>query len=722
MKRVGVVVLLVAAAGAGVLSWRRPLEPRRPARPNVLLVTVDTLRADRLGAYGATFGATPSLDRLATRGVRFATAIAHAPLTAPSHASILTGLLPPRHGVRENGAFVLPAGLPTLAERFAAEGYRTAAFVSGFPLDHRFGLGRGFVHYDDQLPHGSDPRRAPYVERPGDATTEAARRWIRGAGGSWCAWIHYFDPHAPYEAPTLVAARFPGHPYEAEIAFVDASLGDLLDELETREPGRTLVLVTADHGEGLGDHGEATHGVFLYDSTLRVPFLLAGPGVDAGRVVETVARGVDVLPTLLDLAGLPPLPASDGRSLRPAIEGRAMADAPTYSESLFASLNLGWAPLHSWRTRSLKLIAAPVPELFDLASDPHEEHDLAATRPESVTELERPLHAALAAPAPDAASTQSPDAAERLRALGYLAGSAPTTRRSLRDPKAGREILQLLERGLAEARANPGMAIDALSAVLAAEPDMPLARRYRAIAFQMARRHREALADLKRLESNTAPNLEDLILLGETQRLAGDKESALATFDRALRFAPGAPEPLLFRARALRALERRPEAEAGFEAVLAVDPNNAEARRGLGELALAAGDVDRAGSLYERLLSDDSQDVGAMIKLGVVRVRSQRLPEALRLFEAAVALEPRNAEALVDLAGALAKSGRPAEAVSYFERALTAGGETTSALNGLGFARLEAGDGPGGLRALRRSLSLDPHQAPLVAVVKELSR
>lgn len=719
MKRSVGLVVAAAAAAAAFLLWRAAPPARRP--PNVLLVTIDTLRADRVGSYGAVAGATPALDRLAARGVRFTTALAHAPLTAPSHASILTGLLPVHHGVRDNGAFVLPATLPTLAERFAAAGYRTAAFVSGFPLDHRFGFARGFAHYDDALPHGSDPRRAPYVERPASATTAAARRFIAGAGTPWCAWVHYFDPHAPYEAPPETAARFPGRPYEAEVAFVDAQLGALLDAIESRDPGRTLVVVTADHGEGLGDHGEATHGVFLYDSTLRVPFLVAGPGVASGSVSDVVARGVDVLPTLLDLAGLPALAESDGRSLRAALEGRAMPDAPVYSESLFASLNLGWAPLHSLRTRGLKLIEAPTPELFALDADPGETTNRAAERPADVAALRRPLQALLADHSPDAAAVPSAEAGERLRALGYLAGTAPT-HKSLRDPKDGRALLEQLERGLAEARANPSVAIASLSAVLAAEPDMPLARRYRAIAFQMARRYPDALADLARLETSVAANLEDLVLLGETQRLAGDKASALATFDRALALAPGAPEPLLFRARALRSLERLPEAKAGFEAVLAADPDNAEARRGLGELALAAGDVAGAAALYERLLAGDPDDVGAMIKLGVARVRSQRVAEALALFEHAVAREPRNAEALVDLAGALAKSGRPAEAVPYFERAIAAGGETPAALNGLGFARLESGDPRGGLEALRRSLRLAPAQPQVADVVRQLAR
>ncbi len=691
------------------------------SRPNVLLVTIDTLRADHLGCYGAATATTPQLDALARRGVRFQTATAHAPLTAVSHASILTGLLPTRHGVRDNGTFVLPNSLPTLAERFGAAGYQTAAFVSGFPLDHRFGFARGFSSYDDNLPHGNDPRRAPYVERSADATTAAVQRWLAACAQPWFAWVHYFDPHAPYEAPPEFAGRFADRAYAAEIAYVDDRLGALLQGIEARAPGRTLVLVTADHGESLGEHGEATHGVYVYDSTLRVPFLIAGPGVAGARVSEVVARGVDVSPTLLDLAGLEPAAGSDGRSLRPALEGRAMPDAAAYSESLFASLNLGWAPLHAWRTAEWKYIEAPTPELFHLEADAAEGVNLATERKDVAENLRRPLRAALDTKPPEARATRNSEATERLQALGYLAGTAPR-QASLRDPKAGRALLDRLERGLAEARTNAPLAIEALSAVLAEEPTMPLARRYRAIAFQSAKRYPEALADLALLEKETAPNLEDLVLLGETERLAGRREQALATLDRAIRLAPEAPEPLLFRGRVLRALGRWPEAAAAFEAVLKLDPDSAEARRGLGEMALEAGDVAKAADTFEAMLAGDPGNLGAMIKLGVARVRAGRLPEAIVLFESALGHDPRNAEALVDLAGALAKSARTAEAVPYFERAIAAGGENSVALNGLGFARLEAGDVPGGLAALRRSLRLDPKQPKIAEILRDVAR
>src|SRR5712692_7602395 len=307
--------LLVVAGCRGERAAGTPA-----TRPNVLLVTIDTLRADHLGCYGHGGAATPTIDALAARGVRFVTAIAHVPLTGPSHASILTGRTPLGHGFRDNGGYVIPAEAKTAAEDFRQAGYRTAAFVSGFPLDRRFGFDRGFDAYDDHLPKGNDPRRTPYVERLADATTDAALRWLgspvpAGAPASFFLWVHYYDPHAPYEPPAALADRFRAAPYDGEIAFVDAQLARLLRGLEEKGAlARTVVLVTADHGEALGEHGEDTHGLFVYDATLRVPWIMAGPGLPSGRVAGVVARGIDVLPTLLDYAGLPMPAEIEGRS------------------------------------------------------------------------------------------------------------------------------------------------------------------------------------------------------------------------------------------------------------------------------------------------------------------------------------------------------------------------------------------------------------------------
>lgn len=708
----GLLLFGAAAAGAGFLFLR----PR--PRPNVLLVTIDTLRADRLGCYGYSKAATPVLDALAGRGVRFTTAIAHTPLTAPSHASILTGALPFSHGVRDNGSFVLPATATTLAEVFHAAGYRTAGFISGFPLDRRFGFARGFQLYDDRLARGSDARRASYVERGAAQTTRAAADWIRAAGSPWFAWVHYFDPHAPYEPPPELAARFASSLYDGEVAAVDRELGRVLAAVQGA-PAGTVVLVTADHGESLGEHGEATHGVFVYDSTLRVPWILAGPQIPSGRVSAVVARGIDVAPTLLDYAGVRVPRGVLGRSLRPAAEGREMTDAPAYAESLFCRLSLGWAELRAWRTARFKLIDAPRPELYDLTSDPGETRDLSQERSDDGRTLRAQLELALEAPTTAAAAAPDAEARERLRALGYLAASPPS-QASGRDPKDGIALVERLELGLAEARSRPGVAIAELSAVLAEEPGARLAREYRAIAYQFAGRYDDSIADLRALEAEGALALDGLTVLAESLRLAGRHREALGALERAAAVAPRAPEPGLLRARTLRALGRAEEAAQALRDVLALAPDSAEARRGLAELALERGADAEAATLLEPVTSADPSDVPALVKLGVARVRQGRAEEALMLFERAVALDPGNAEALLDLAGALGKLGRSAEALAYFERAIAAGGPTAAALNGLAVARLENGDRAGAARAFRQSLALDPRQPRITELLRGL--
>jgi choline-sulfatase len=615
---------------------------------------------------------------------------------------------------------VLPASATTLAEVLQQGGYRTAAFVSGFPLDHRFGFARGFSTYDDHLSRGNDPQRAPYVERTADEVSRRASEWIRGAASPWFAWVHFFDPHAPYRPPPDLAARFAANPYDGEVAFVDRELGRLLAVAEAGS-SKPLVLVTADHGESLGEHGEATHGVFVYDSTLLVPWIMAGSGIPRGRVADVVARGIDVAPTLLDYAGLRAPRAMAGRSLRPAAEGQEMEDAPAYAESLFCRLNLGWAELHAWRTARFKLIDAPRPELYDLRADPGETRDLSGERRQEVSALRSGLLRVLETRPPDAATAPSRETQERLRALGYV-GGADAMRPSGRDPKDGIALVERLERGLAEARARPQVAVDELSAVLAEDPDAPLARRYRAIAFQFAGQYEASIADIRALEARQPLGLDDLTVLAESLRLSGRPKDAVAALDRAQALDPRAPEPLVLRARALRAMGREEEAQAALRRALDVAPGNAEARRGLGELALERGAVGEATALLEPVVAEDPTDVPAMVKLGVARMRAGRAEDALALFRRAVALDSRNPEALVDLAGALGKLGRAAEAVPYFEQAIEVGGRTTAALNGLGIARLESGDARGAARAFRDSLALDPGQAKVAELLKHASR
>jgi arylsulfatase A-like enzyme/cytochrome c-type biogenesis protein CcmH/NrfG len=701
-----------AAFGCGGEATTSPA--KRGRAPDVVLITIDTLRADRLGCYGHAAARTPTLDGVAKRGARFEVAVAHTPLTAPSHASVLTGLTPLAHGVRDNGAYVLPRAVRTLAEDFHEAGYRTAAFVSGFPLKRRFGFDRGFDSYDDHLPRGKDARRTAYVERTADRTTDAALAWLRSPEQGEppvFLWVHYFDPHAPYEAPAE-AMLGAASPYDGEIAFVDTQLGRLLRALDERRPAAPpLLLVTADHGESLGEHGEDTHGIFVYDATIRVPLMLSGPGVSEGVVVPTVARAIDVAPTLLDYAGLRPR-TMQGRSLRRAVAGERLADEPAYSESLHAQLQYGWAPLHAWRTAKHKLIEAPRVELYDLAQDANERDDRSAREPERALAMRRELQRAMAVDTPNAEQAMDPGTRERLAALGYVGtGGGSSPRPTGRDPKDGIGLVTRLGRnGMTIARTEPQKAIRELTALLAEDPGMLVVLRTRAVAYAAAGRHRDAVRDLRELEKRGALSAEDAVVLGDNLRQAGDEAQATLVLEKTIRENPTFAQPLLSLAAVHVRRKDLAAAEAAYARVLALEPENAEALRGIADVALVQGDADKAGRHYARILELDAADVGALSKLGVVKMRSGQKDEAIGLLRRAVDRDAKNAEALLYLAGALAASGRPAEAVPFFERALAVGPRTTMTLNGLALTRIELGDRRGAAAAFRESLRLDPDQ------------
>ena len=728
------IVLTCVLAGVGALLFGAiRLGPRllrgaeEPGRANVLLITIDTLRWDRLGCYGSRDAATPSLDALAARGARFETAVMHTPLTAPSHASILTGVTPLRHGVRDNGAFVLPPDLASLPTAFKRAGYDTAGVVSGFPLDRRFGFANGFDTYDDRLPRGEGAGRAAQTERRADVTTNAVLDWLgqRTPAALWFVWVHYFDPHAPYDPPGEFRGRFGSKPYDGEIAFVDREIGRLFDRLRERGAlAHTIVLVTADHGESLGDHSEETHGVFVYDATVRVPWILAGPGVPKGIVPTTVARGVDAMPTLLDLAGVALPSALEGRSLKPALGDRVMSDEPAYLESLLSQRHLGWAPVQGLRDARWKFIQVPRPELYDLQGDPGEARNRADADRDRTTAMARHLQAQLeAVRTPAAARGPDRDAGERLRALGYLGGGrAVVQTASGRDPKDGIALITRLEHAIAMIHSDPRTAAAELRAVLAEDPDSELARRQLGVALSAMGDHRGAAEEIRALQSRGAATAEDLLLLGESLRVQGQPDAAKRAVDEAGRLDPRSPEHALTRARVLMSEQKPDEAAAAYQHALELSPDHPEALVGLGSLALASGDVPAASALFGRVLARDPTDLAARTGLGLVRGREGRMPEAIALLEQVVRESPANAEALAGLGAALARTGQAVTAVPYFQRAVAAGLRTPAVLNGLGFARLEAGDRAGALAALRSSLALRPDQPRVQEAVRDLAR
>jgi choline-sulfatase len=719
-------VALAAVAGFVVLAAVLAYVRTRPAEtpPNVLLITIDTLRWDHVGCYGDHEAATPALDALAARGVRFPLAVAHVPLTLPSHASILTGLTPLRHGVRNNADSALGTTMRTLAEQFRDAGFDTAAFVSGFPVHSRFGLARGFAVYDDRFPRGDDPARPPYIERRGDQTVAAAVAWLdrrpRGAP-PFFLWLHLFDPHAPYDPPEPFRSRFSAHPYDGEVAFADQQVGVLFDRL--KQAGlldRTLVLATADHGEGLGEHAEPTHGLFIYDSTIRVPFVLAGPGVPAGRTPTTLARGIDVAPTLLDLARVAALPGVDGRSLQPAWSRPGARDEPAYVESLFARLSFGWAPLHGWREGQVLFIDAPRPELYDAAVDPTETHDLAPARPAEAGRYQRLVRAAAASAAPVQLTSSSAETRERLRSLGYTGGAGAIPNPSLRDPKDFAALAVRIENATTIERSDPAKAAAEFRAALKEDAANPLARRHLAIALSNLKRFDEALAETRALVDSGAATAETLLFMGDCLRLAGRFDEALAAYAEAARLDPRMPEPGDGEGKTLIAMGRRDEARQAFERVLRLAGDDPDALGGLADLAIERGDLNDARARLEALRARDAEDRSSARKLGVVLVRMGDLDAAVALFGAILARDPGDAEAALDLGGALAKAGRAAEAVPLFERAIAAGTRSPVVYNSLGFARLEGGNEAGAAEALRASLRLKPDQPDIVDALRKL--
>jgi arylsulfatase A-like enzyme len=390
-----------------------------------VLVTIDTLRADRIGCYGAADAETPTLDALAARGVRFETAISPTPITLPAHATLLTGQDPPRHGARHNGYFRLTEAVPTLAEALRGAGFATAAFVSAFVLDARFGLARGFDVYDDRIGlHGGRQLVVGVESRPADQSVNAALSWLDAAPDRFLLWLHLYDPHAEYDPPEPYRSRFRGRPYDGEIAFADAELGRLLAAIHSKWGERgTLVIATSDHGESMGEHGEPTHSLTLYDATQRVPLLLAGPGLPRGQVVrEPIARLADVAPTVLALAGLPPFDPIDGESLLPTLVPGA-PPRTAWLETLAPQLDFGWSPLLGVRTATHKYVRAPRPELYDLGADPGELSNRAPEEPQLVAEFDALVTARALESTTSAQRSVSAEERAQLEALGYLAST-----------------------------------------------------------------------------------------------------------------------------------------------------------------------------------------------------------------------------------------------------------------------------------------------------------
>jgi arylsulfatase A-like enzyme/Flp pilus assembly protein TadD len=683
-------VALIGLAVAGV--------PAQEPRPNILLVTIDTLRADRV-----TPALAPALSALASRGTLFTRAYAHAPTTLASHASILTGLFPPAHGVRNNGTFRLSSSAVTLADVLKEAGYATGAFVSAFVLDARYGLDQGFDEYDDRYPQLSSAfqfaqRRAPDVLAP-------AAAWIGRQRPPWLAWVHLFDPHAPYDAPLDSAQGKPfdsaqrkpfdsaqGRPerrvstsYDNEVAYVDRALGRFLSGLGPELLNSSIVVVTSDHGESLGEHGESTHGLFAYDATLRVPLIIAGPSVPTRVVTQTVSH-VDIMPTLVALAGLTG-PVSDGRSLAPLVaSGESLPEMPVYFEALDASLTRGWAPLTGVIAGGWKYIDLPIAELYDLGADSREQTNLASADRARATRL-RDLTIRIRTAPQRAGATPAvvdAEARARLHSLGYV-GAASWRLGAWReedDPKRLLDLHARFQRAIDTSTQRPEDAIRQLRALIEQRPDFASAYEATATLLIDTDRPREAV---------------DVLTTALTRGL---RHSVLTERLGAALIAAGQPRT------AIEVLE--PAVQANVDAL--------ELRYTLGLAYAAAGDHTRARDVFAAVVSIDPTAPGAWTNLGAVELQRGALVEARRSFESALAVDETIVAAWKGLGAALEQS-EPARAVEAWERALTLAPKDYDTLSRLAFllARIEPSRAAVHLRRL-------VNEAPQARYAKEIER
>jgi arylsulfatase A-like enzyme/tetratricopeptide (TPR) repeat protein len=672
----------VAAAAVALVATAWLLRPgrhpsivfdRRPDQ-NVLLITIDTLRADALGCYGGSTR-TPNLDALAATGMRFDFAHAHAVLTRPSHASILTGTYPFEHGVRDHSGYRMKPDTPTIASMLKQAGFATGAFVGGVPLERRFGLDHGFDVYDDRFGRSGNNSDFTLAERPAGEVVDAAKAWIGGQHGRWFAWVHVFDPHAPYTPPAPFDTEYAGRPYYGEVAYVDKALGPLLD-FAGRSSRHTLVIVTADHGEGLGDHGELTHGLLAYETTLRVPLIVAQLGETPGSAQKTAvvshypARHVDLVPTVLDAVGIGAASSLRGRSLLPGATLPPEQEVSSHFEAMSAMLNRGWAPLQGVVAGHEKFIDLPLPELYDLGADPGEQANLADKRPDRRRVLDARLRDFHATP-PGEKFSESPEVAAKLQSLGYTSGSAPRKARYTEadDPKNLMELDRWIQQGIdAWQHGRRDEALQTYERIIARRPSMAIG--YRNLAFLQWQNGdaRGAIQTLERAFHADAIEPGMTTQLGSYLAEAGRPADAIALLEPIATQKPADPDALNALGIAYARAGQSQRSEAMFTRALDENPANVQALENIGTLEMQRGNLAGARHALERAVAIDPKSARAHNGLGVVAMRTNRPEDAFAEWKRAVALAPGDFDALYNLASELDAAGRRDEARPFLER------------------------------------------------------
>ncbi len=668
---------LAALCGVSFSSSAAP----PPALPrNLLLITIDTLRPDRLSCYSPAFLKTPAIDALAAAGVLFERAFAHTPITLPSHANILLGTTPPVHGISDNSKSRVGAEFLTLAEHLKAAGFATGAFVGAFPLDSRFGLDQGFDVYDDLFPSRAANPTA-YSERKAEDVLSAARAWLAGRTGKWFCWIHLWDPHAPYRAPEPFASRFKDDPYSGEAAYIDASLGSFFAFLKSKGLWEgTLIALTSDHGEALGEHGEMTHSFFAYNSTLHIPLIFAGPGIPSLRTSQ-YAGHVDLFPTLCRSLGVAAPAGLQGLPLQPAWEGKTLPPRPIYLEALDAHLNSGCAPLRGYIENGWKFMESPIPELYDLNRDFDEKSNLApgkdlAPHQQKLSALRSSRESAAT---PAGARTVDRETRERLRSLGYIVGSGGPVKKTygvVDDLKRFLPFQQKLERAVVMTSGSEKAAGLALFEELIGERrDFIAAYTFLAQALIADGRSQEALRVLDEGYRANPENYEILKSYGTALLQFGQADPAIGLLEKALMIVDDDPE--VWDNLGLAHFNRRDYAKAleYYRKAIDLDSTFAFAYSNLGILYLTRPsekdqrptDLREALANLTRAVNLDPSLGLAYRGLGLVYRESGKTAEAITSWEKAAALNPGDGFSVTSLASACLETGQPERARNALE-------------------------------------------------------
>ena len=671
------VVILVLGTGLD-----RPAVSRSPSL-NILLITVDTLRADYLSCYGGKKVGTPQIDHLAERGILFEKAFAHNVVTLPSHINILTGTYPLYHGVQDNAGFRLGEEAITLSEVLKQEGYKTGAFIGAFPLDERFGLNQGFDLYDDYYGDTTAQNDFSFVERRAEEVVRRAVEWIdQNRKENWFCWVHVYDPHAPYNPPPSYKEKYPGNFYAGEVAYSDFALGNLFGFLRENELEKnTLVVITADHGEGLGDHQEPTHGVFAYNTTLHIPLIIYQPRIfPEPKAVRRMVRHIDLMPTVLDIVGIKIPREVQGHSLIPIIrdpEKEKVEDC--YFEAMTPYLNRDWAPLQGVLVDKFKYIDLPIVELYDVESDYKEENNLAAQDKSTVEKLNKRLQSLIKKYSSKTTREakkvkEDPETLEKLRALGYVGGSGRKPSKKIYaqedDPKNLIELDNMSHQAIDEYLiGNPSRAIELFNEVIGRRPTMGLTYSQLSFVYHEVGQMEKAIQTLEKgLALNLNNRLELMSKLGIYLQETGQFKRSIDILQAVLEEDPDHAEALNYLGISYWRSGQYDKAIPTFEKLIVLDSGYSSAYNNLGSVYLSQKRYELAAEHFVKALKYDARLAGPYNGLGVVYANKADNSAAIENWKKAVELDNQQYDALYNLGILLTKMDRFEEAVDYLER------------------------------------------------------